>query len=160
MDSTEETADGKRRIAAAPWCARARNAALLYTAIAVGSIVGSVLRWLVGLWSQAVVGGEFPWATLFVNDSGSFVIGLFATLTGPDGRLFVGPRTRHFVMTGVCGGYTTFSMFSLETLRAMQRGALGEAATYVAVSITTWLAGVWAGDAIASRLNRLNLRRG
>jgi CrcB protein len=58
-------------------------------------------------------------------------------------------------MTGLCGGYTTFSMFSLETLELFRRGAAAEGALNVVISIATWLAAVWAGDALASRLNRL-----
>ena len=67
-------------------------------------------------------GETFPWGTLIVNVSGSFVIGFFATLTGPDGRMFVGTTARQFVMIGICGGYTTFSSFSLQTLNLMNDG--------------------------------------
>lgn len=134
---------------------RGRDIALLYAAIAAGSIIGSVLRWAASLGMHAAFGDGFPWGTLFVNVTGSFVIGSYAALTGPDGRLFVGPRTRQFVMTGICGGYTTFSMFSLETLRLFKQGALVEAALNIAVSIVIWLVAVWAGDALGSRLNRL-----
>lgn len=136
--------------------ARAQRA--LYLAIAAGSIVGSLLRWIVGLAGQAWIGGDFPWGTLVANVTGSFVIGFYAELAGPDGRLFVGPRTRQFMMTGVCGGYTTFSMFSLETLRLLQADRLGLAALYVGLSIFTWIGAVWAGDVLAARINRM--RRG
>lgn len=138
---------------------RWRTAAALYGAIALGSIVGSVLRWLASLGAQAALGDGFPWGTLLVNLTGSFAIGFYAALTGPDGRLFVGPRTRHFVTTGVCGGYTTFSLFSLETLRLAQSGAIVAAALNVGVSVATWLAAVWLGDALASRFNRFKRGR-
>ena len=85
----------------------------------------------------------------------SFAIGFFSGMTAPGGRWFVGPRLRQFFMTGVCGGYTTFSMFSLETLRMLQQGKLVTAASYVALSLIAWLGAVWAGDALAMRLNRL-----
>ena len=134
---------------------RWRTVALLYGAIALGSVVGSVLRWLASIAMLAAFGGGFPWGTFFVNVTGSFAIGFYAALTGPDGRLFVGPRMRQFVMTGVCGGYTTFSVFSLETLQLIQNGADGAAVLNIAISIATWFAAVWAGDALASRLNRL-----
>lgn len=134
---------------------RRHTVALLYGAIALGSIIGSVLRWLASLGLHVAFGDAFPWGTLFVNVTGSFVIGFYAALTGPDGRLFVGSRTRQFVMTGICGGYTTFSMFSLETLRMMQNGAFVGASLNIGISIVTWLAAVWVGDAFASRLNRL-----
>jgi fluoride exporter len=127
--------------------ASARASAALYAAVAAGSVLGSVLRWLVGL--------ALPWGTLFVNLTGSFAIGFFSGMTAPGGRWFAGPRLRQFFMTGVCGGYTTFSMFSLETLRMLQQGKLGGAALYVAASLIAWLGAVWAGDAIAMRLNRL-----
>ena len=68
------------------------------------------------------IGETFPWGTLIVNVTGSFVIGFFATLTGPDGRVFVGSKARQFVMTGICGGYTTFSSFSLQTLKLAHDG--------------------------------------
>ena len=67
-------------------------------------------------------GETFPWGTLVVNVVGCFIIGFFATLTAPDGRLFVGGTTRQFVMTGFCGGFTTFSSFSLQTLNLMNDG--------------------------------------
>jgi CrcB protein len=92
---------------------------------------------------------------LFVNVTGSLIIGFYAALTGPDGRLFVSPRQRQFVMVGICGGYTTFSAFSLETLRLAQSGNFGTASAYILVSIITWMAGVWIGHALAARLNRL-----
>jgi CrcB protein len=135
--------------------ARAQTMFTLYGAIAAGSVIGSLLRWLASLASLSLLGPAFPWGTLVVNVTGSFAIGYYAAVTGPDGRLFVGPRTRQFVMTGICGGYTTFSMFSLETLRFLQAGNSLAASLYLALSITTWLAAVWLGDALAIRVNRL-----
>jgi CrcB protein len=120
---------------------------LRYVSGATGSVIGSVLRWVLGL--------ALPWGTLFVNISGSFAIGFFAGMTAPGGRWFAGPRVRQFVMTGVCGGYTTFSMFSLETLRMLQQGRDLAAAGYIALSVVAWLGAVWVGDAFALRLNRL-----
>jgi protein CrcB len=67
------------------------------------------------------IGQTFPIGTLIVNVTGSFVIGFFATLTAPDGRVFVSSDARQFVMTGLCGGYTTFSSFSLQTLNPRRR---------------------------------------
>ncbi len=119
----------------------------LYASVAAGSVIGSVLRWLVG--------SALPWGVLIVNLTGSFVIGFFAGMSEPGGRWFVGPRMRHFFMTGVCGGFTTFSMFSLETLRLLQQGKFVSAAAYIIVSLLAWLGAVWAGDALAARLNRL-----
>jgi CrcB protein len=129
------------------------NTAILYGYIATGSVVGGVARYLLSVLIQS--GPGFPWATLFVNVTGSFIIGFYGTLSGPDGRLFVSARQRQFVMTGFCGGYTTFSTFSLETFRLLQAGMTQTALTNIAVSILTWLLAVWLGDALASRLNRL-----
>lgn len=132
-----------------------RSVSTLYCAIALGSVVGSVLRWLASLGVHTVFGGAFPWGTLFVNVTGSFAIGFYAALTGPDGRLLVSPRARQFMMTGVCGGYTTFSVFSLETLQLVKSAEFYEFAFNIGISITTWLAAVWLGDALATQLNRL-----
>jgi CrcB protein len=126
-----------------------------YISVALGSIVGAVARFLVSVLFVSQFGDGFPWGTLFVNVTGSFAIGFYAALTGPDGRLFVGARQRLFVMVGICGGYTTFSAFSLETLRLVQSGKLQTALVYLFVSVITWIAGVWIGHIFAARLNRL-----
>jgi CrcB protein len=132
-----------------------RDIALLYVAVAAGSLIGSVLRALASHAFQVTLGAGFPWSTLFVNITGSLLIGFYAALTAPDGRLFVSGRQRQFVMTGICGGYTTFSSFSLETLRLMQAGDLWLAGINVGVSLITWLIAVWLGHSLAMRLNRL-----
>lgn len=129
------------------------NSFILYGYVAGGSVLGGVTRYLVSLLVQLIPG--FPWATLFVNVTGSFVIGFYGTLSGPDGRLFASVRQRQFVMTGFCGGYTTFSTFSLETFRLLKGGMAQTAFLNIAVSIVTWLLAVWLGYALASRLNRL-----
>jgi fluoride exporter len=129
------------------------NAAILYGYVAAGSVLGGVARYLLSVLIQVIPG--FPWATLFVNVTGSFIIGFYSTLSGPDGRLFASVRQRQFVMTGFCGGYTTFSTFSLETFTLLQGGLVQTAVLNIAVSVVTWLAAVWIGHALASRLNRL-----
>ncbi len=130
-----------------------RDHAGLYSAVIAGGIIGSLVRWIAALALPAGAGG-MPWPTLFANVTGCFVIGFYAALTGPDGRVFVGPRTRQFVMTGICGGYTTFSGFSLEVVRFVTGGDLRAAAIYSAVSLASWLVAVWIGDALAERINR------
>ena len=127
----------------------------VYLAIAVGGALGSVARYLCALATLSLLGPAFPWGTLSVNVAGSFLIGLYATLTEPDGRLFVSPTMRQGVMGGFCGGFTTFSIFSLETIRLLEAGQWPLAAGYVLVSAATWLPAVWLGHRLAQRVNRL-----
>lgn len=129
--------------------------AALYLAVGLGSAIGGTARWLVSESMQAWAAGGLPWGTLFVNVTGSLLIGFYAAITAPEGRLLAGPRQRHFVMTGVCGGYTTFSIFSLETLRLAQSGRLALSGLHVGTSLAAWLLAVWAGYALATRMNRL-----
>jgi len=103
----------------------------------------------------ALCGPGFPWGTIIVNLLGSFIIGGFATLTGPDGRVYVAPFGRQFVMVGFCGGYTTFSAFSLETLQLLQAARPFAAAANVALSLALGLLAIWLGHALAQRVNRL-----
>jgi CrcB protein len=127
--------------------------AIMYAYVAVGSVLGGLARYLASLLILPVSG--FPLATLFVNVTGSFIIGFYGTLSGPDGRLFATAQQRQFVMTGFCGGYTTFSSFSLETVRLLRAGMTETAFLNIAVSVVTWLLAVWLGYAAAARLNRL-----
>ena len=110
-----------------PSSRRQASAASLYLAVAVGSGLGAVLRHGVAFGVGAPGGAALPLATLSVNIVGSFVIGFFATLTGPGGRAPVGPVGRQFVMAGLCGGLTTFSIFSLETMQLLQTGRIDAA---------------------------------
>jgi CrcB protein len=134
---------------------RHREILFLYAVVAIGSVIGSVLRALASLAALAWLGPAFPWGTLSVNIVGSFVIGLYAALTGPDGRIFASAYQRQFVMTGICGGFTTFSVFSLEAFRFFHAGRPALAGLYVGVSVVAWLLSVWIGHALATRLNRL-----
>src|SRR5215472_2671458 len=93
--------------------------------------------------------------TYLWNVSGSFVIGFFAALTGPDGRLMVSPDARLFVTVGICGGYTTFSSFSLQTLNLVRDGALLEAGGNIAASVVGCLLAVWVGYAVALALSQV-----
>lgn len=126
----------------------------VYLVVALGSALGGVGRfWLSGFTAQRV-GETFPWGTLVVNVSGSFAIGLFAALTGPDGRWIVSPRLSYFFMAGLCGGYTTFSSFSLQTLKLAQEGQALYAVANVAASVVVCLVAVWLGHLLGQALNR------
>jgi CrcB protein len=87
--------------------------------------------------------------TLFINILGSFVIGFFFAITGPDGRFEASTNARLFVMTGICGGYTTFSAFSLQSLSLFQDRAWYRAGSYVAASVVLCLIAVWGGYVLA-----------
>jgi CrcB protein len=126
-----------------------------YVWIAIGSAIGGVARyWCSGI-AARLIGETFPWGTLIVNVVGSFIIGFFATLTGPDGRIFVGSTARQFVMLGLCGGYTTFSSFSLQTLNLVQDGEWLYAGANITLSVVLCLVGVWAGHVLALGLNTM-----
>ena len=129
----------------------------VYFWIAVGSALGGIARyWLSGI-AARLVGETFPWGTLAINIIGSFVIGFFGTLTGPDGRVFVGSTARQFVMVGICGGFTTFSSFSLQTLNLVNDSEWLSAGGYVGGSLSLCLVAVWAGHAVAIGLNDLKV---
>jgi len=127
---------------------------MTYVLVAVGSALGGTLRfWLGGLIANWV-GQTFPWGTLVINVTGSLAIGLFAALTGPDGRVFVPGEWRQFFMIGVCGGYTTFSSFSLQTLALAQDGEWLGAGLNIMLSVALCLVAVWLGHIGAVALNR------
>jgi fluoride exporter len=126
-----------------------------YFWIAVGSALGGVARYWCSDMAARLVGETFPWGTLAVNIVGSFVIGFFATLTGPNGRLEVGLTARQFVTIGLCGGYTTFSSFSAQTLSLMQDGQSFRAGAYIVASVVCCLVAVWVGYLLAASLNAM-----
>src|ERR1700690_3411144 len=116
-----------------------------YIWVAIGGALGTTGRyWLSGLVARQI-GETFPWGTLIINVTGSFIIGFFAALTGPNGRLYVGSTGRQFFMTGICGGYTTFSSFSLQTLNLMNDGEWFRAGANMGLSLALCLIAVWAG---------------
>ena len=128
---------------------------LSYLWIAIGGALGSVARFWLSGFVAARFGETFPFGTLLVNISGSFVIGFFATLTGPDGRLLASPSWRQFVMIGLCGGYTTFSSFSLQTLTLAQDGEWLYASLNIVFSVVCCLVAVWLGHLAAVVLSRI-----
>lgn len=126
-----------------------------YLWVAIGGAIGTTGRyWLSGVVAR-LIGETFPWGTLIINVMGSFIIGFFATLTGPDGRVYVGSTARQFVMIGICGGYTTFSSFSLQTLNLLNDGEWLYAGANITGSVALCLLAVWAGYMLAVSLNAM-----
>lgn len=126
-----------------------------YIWIAIGSALGGMARyWCSGVAARSI-GETFPWGTIIVNVVGSFIIGFFATVTGPDGRIFAGTLTRQFVMIGFCGGFTTFSSFSLQTLNLVNDGEWLQAGGNIVGSVVLCLIAVWMGYMLASSINAM-----
>src|SRR5215475_15484607 len=124
-----------------------------YFWVLLGGALGTGARyWLSGVVAR-LFGETFPWGTLLVNVSGSFVIGLFATLTGSEGRWLAPASFRQFFMIGICGGYTTFSSFSLQTLNLAEDGQWFRAGANCVLSLVLCLVGVWLGHLLAMQLN-------
>jgi fluoride exporter len=114
-------------------------------AVAAGGALGSIARFWLAAVVTALTGPRFPWGTLLINVLGSFVIGLVAALTLTPERVGMHPDLRVFLMVGVCGGFTTFSAFSLQTLELLQAGDALPAAGYILGSVAFCLAAVWCG---------------
>jgi CrcB protein len=128
---------------------------MLYLLIALGGALGSVARFFLSGVVASHFGATFPWGTFVVNVTGSFVIGFYATLTAPDGRVFASGNSRLFFMTGLCGGYTTFSSFSLQTLNLARDGEWLQAGGNTVGSVIACLLAVWFGHLAAAYLNQL-----
>jgi fluoride exporter len=128
-----------------------------YLWIALGGALGSVARfWMSGAVARQF-GETFPWGTIFVNVSGSFVIGVIAALASPEGRLDSPSRAWavHFLMLGVCGGYTTFSSFSLQTLNLLRDREWLYAGGNALLSFVLCLIAVWLGWLLGTALNSM-----
>jgi len=118
--------------------------------VGFGGALGSMLRFGASTGLHALVGRGFPWGTLFVNVTGSFVMGLlYVSLVE---RASLGPEWRSLLMVGVLGGYTTFSSFSIETMSLIEGGDLMKAAANVLASIIVCLLAVWAGMMLGRQL--------
>ena len=116
-----------------------------WVVVASGGAIGSLARfWLTGAMT-ALTGPRFPWGTLLINVVGSFVIGLVAGITLTPARMGVHPDIRIFLMTGICGGFTTFSAFSLQSLELLQAGDIAPAFGYMQGSVVLCLLAVWGG---------------
>ena len=118
-----------------------------YVWVAVGSALGGMARYWCSGFVARLFGEWFPWGTLIVNVSGSFVIGVFAALSAAEGPFLIPPEMRIFVMVGICGGYTTFSSFSLQTFALWREGEWFWAGANSVLSFVLCLLAVWLGYA-------------
>lgn len=119
-----------------------------WIAVALGGAIGSIARfWLAGV-ITALTGPRFPWGTLLINILGSGIIGLVAGTTLAPERIAMHPDIRIFLMTGVCGGFTTFSAFSLQTLELMQTGDVIPAMAYAIASVILCVIATYGGWAL------------
>lgn len=120
--------------------------------IGLGGATGTLLRYWVGLatarWSHTL-----PWGTILINFTGSFAIALFAALTAAGGRMHVSDTARLVFMVGICGGYTTFSSFSLQTFDLLQNGHPGRACLNVGISLVLGMSAVFLGFMLAHVLD-------
>lgn len=118
--------------------------------IAAGGSLGAVLRYLASDLVSSFAGKEFPYGTLFVNVTGSLLIGLLSVLLVD--RLALDPEWRAALLVGVLGSYTTFSTFSLDTLNLIEQGNIGAAMTNMIFSVLICLAAAWVGITVARQL--------
>ena len=127
---------------------------MIYFWVAVGGAIGSMARLWLGVKVTLLTGLAFPWGTILVNIIGSLVIGFVATLTGPNGRVVVPVNAQAFVMVGLCGGFTTFSAFSLQTFELARDGRLLYAAANIMLSVLLCLSAVALGHWLAALFGR------
>lgn len=125
-----------------------------YLLVAVGSALGGAGRYWCAIFIAQRAGEAFPWGTLLVNVSGSFLIGILGALGDPLSTWQVTPGARQFLMVGVLGGFTTFSSFSLQTLNLMREGEWAYAIVNVVASVVACLVAVGVGFFVASSLSR------
>jgi len=125
-----------------------------WAAIAAGSAMGGVLRQAVTEIATRVLGAGFPWGTFGVNTTGSAVMGLVAAMAAAGAPEPWSPTARHIVMTGILGGYTTFSSFSIQTLALAHEGQWGLAVANALASVVVSVAACWAGFTFGTGLTR------
>jgi CrcB protein len=130
---------------------------LAYLWVAIGGALGSVGRYWLSGFVAARFGETFPWGTLVINVTGSFVIGIFAALAIPEGRMDSQSRlfATQFLMIGVCGGYTTFSSFSLQTLNLLREREWLYAGGNVILSVVLCMIAVWLGYLLGATFNSM-----
>lgn len=126
----------------------------LYSIVMLGGALGTGLRFWLSNFVTARHGTTFPWGTLAVNVIGSFIIGLIAGVTGPEGKFVLSPLTRQFVTIGILGGFTTFSSFSAQTVSLLSAGEWLRAGANIVLSVSLCLLVCWLGSITVSWLNR------
>jgi CrcB protein len=127
-----------------------------YLLVALGGALGSVGRFWLGGVVDGKFGAAFPWGTLAVNVTGSLLIGTLAALAAPEGRLDATARgfLTQFLMIGVCGGYTTFSSFSLQTLNLLREREWLYAGGNILLSVILCMIAVWLGWMLGAAFNK------
>jgi fluoride exporter len=120
--------------------------------VVIGGAIGTFARYAISVLALPI-SRELPWGTIIINVTGSFIIGFFGTLTLATGRYPVSENVRLFVMIGLCGGYTTFSSFSLQTLDLLRAGAVIRASINIGASVLLCVAAVALGHLIAAQIN-------
>jgi CrcB protein len=118
--------------------------------VALGSALGGVARFLLSTFLQQKAGAAFPIGTLVVNISGSILLGFL--LRYSLSTTAITPEVRGLLTAGFCGGYTTFSTFTYETMALVEDGEMGRAAAYIALSVAASLIGAYLGIAAARQL--------
>ncbi len=129
-----------------------------FLVIGVGGALGSMVRFAVASLIDLTVQKNAPiyfWGTMLVNITGCFLIGFIFTISATEGRFYLTPLQRQFIMIGILGGYTTFSSFTLQSLLLAQDGQWGQAAINVLGSVVLCLVGVWLGAMVAGNLNQM-----
>ena len=114
--------------------------------VALGGLVGSVARYLLAGWVQNLNGAQFPYGTLVVNVLGSFILGIVMTISLERG--LISPEVRILLSTGLCGGFTTMSTFSYETVALLQYDNPSAALGNVALTLAGCLSAVWLGSVV------------
>jgi CrcB protein len=120
--------------------------------VMLGGAIGTLARYLISL-AALPISGSLPWGTIIINIVGSFIIGLFGTMTLSYGRFPASDNLRLFVMIGICGGFTTFSSFSLQTLDLLRGGAPVRAAINIVISVVLCVTAVALGHYVATQAN-------
>jgi len=127
---------------------------MTYLWVAIGGALGSMARYWCSDIAARTVGETFPWGTVGVNIFGSLIIGVMAAISATDSRFLISADIRIFVMVGICGGYTTFSSFSLQTLNLLREGEWLASAANIVGSVVLCMVAVWLGYLAGASVSR------